>query len=152
MSYNPNDPYSVPDYGQDQFSNQNQFVNQQQGYPQQQQQFGGQPQQNMQQGYPQQQYGQQGYPQQSMQGYPQQQYGQQGYPQQNMQGYPQNNQPQQPDDHGKILGILSIVLGIVVPLCGWILGIIGLVKSFKNRNNKVPMINNCLLYLGRLLH
>ena len=141
MSYNPDQQGQNNQYYQDPYSNQP-------PYPQQGQQYG-QPQAGA-------QYGQQGGYQQPQQ-FGGQQYGQPqgGYqqPQQfNAQQYGgqssysaySSQYPAQKDTHGQVLGILSIVLGLIVPLAGWVLGIIGLVNSRKNRNNKVPMVLNII--------
>lgn len=51
--------------------------------------------------------------------------------------YPQNNYPQE-DKPNNTLGILSIILGIFIPLVGIILGIIGINKA--NSNKKLSII------------
>ena len=49
--------------------------------------------------------------------------------------YPQNNYPQE-DKPNNTLGILSIILGIFIPLVGIILGIIGINKAKTTNSNK----------------
>ena len=62
--------------------------------------------------------------------------------------YQANNQYQQgpmnvpKDDGGNVLGIISVILSFFIPLVALVLGIIGLTKAKKNRNNVVPTALN----------
>lgn len=67
---------------------------------------------------------------------------QQNNPYQSNNLYQQGPMNEPKDDGGKVLGIISVIFSLFIPLVALVLGIIGLTKAKKNRNNIVPTALN----------